>query len=119
MSVSRTTLHYLEKGGTFPPRIKIGRRHPGTAAGRRRVRRVRTPRRWQLAVLSDCLTHHETLLCIARKNGKSALVALYVLGHLVGPLRRPGWRCGVLSVSRAKSAELLDQVEQIARRLVE
>ena len=38
---------------------------------------------------------------------------MYVLGHLVGPLRRPGWRCGVLSVSRAKSAELLDQVEQI------
>lgn len=25
LNVSRTTLHYLEKGGTFPPRIKIGR----------------------------------------------------------------------------------------------
>ena len=69
---------------------------------------------WQLAVLSDCLTHHETLLCIARKNGKSALIALYVLAHLAGPLRRPGWRAGVLSVSRAKAAELLDQVEAIA-----
>lgn len=25
LNVSRTTLHYLEKAGTFPPRIKIGR----------------------------------------------------------------------------------------------
>ena len=69
---------------------------------------------WQLAVLADCLTHHETLLCIARKNGKSALIALYVLAHLAGPLRRGGWRCGVMSVSRPKAAELLEQIEQIA-----
>ena len=69
---------------------------------------------WQLAVLADCLTAHETLLCIARKNGKSALIALHLLAHLAGPLRRPGWRAGVLSVSRAKAGELLDQVEAIA-----
>ena len=69
---------------------------------------------WQLAVLADCLTHHEVLLSVARKNGKSCLIAIYVLGHLCGPLRRGGWRCGVMSVSRPKAAELLEQIEQIA-----
>ena len=69
---------------------------------------------WQLAVLSDCLTHHEVLLSVARKNGKSALVAIYVLAHLAGPMRCGGWRCGVLSINRAKAGELLDQIEQIA-----
>ena len=70
--------------------------------------------RWQTDVLRDCLTAHETALVIARKNGKSALAAILVLAHLAGPLRRPGWRGGVLSVNRAKAGELLDQCEQIA-----
>ncbi len=69
---------------------------------------------WQRDVLGDALTHHETLLCVARKNGKSALIAVYLLAHLAGPLRRPGWRAGVLSVTRQKAGELLDQCEQIA-----
>ena len=70
--------------------------------------------RWQLAVLADCLTHHEVLLSVARKNGKSALIAIFVLAHLAGPVRKAGWRCGVLSVNRSKAGELLDQIEQIA-----
>lgn len=71
---------------------------------------------WQLAVLADCVDPavHEVLLSVARKNGKSSLIALYVLAHLAGPLRRGGWRCGVMSVSRPKASELLLQAEQIA-----
>ena len=69
---------------------------------------------WQIAVLDDVLTHRETLLCIARKNAKSALIAVLALAHLCGPLRRAGWRCGVLSASRAKAGELLRQCVEIA-----
>lgn len=70
---------------------------------------------WQTAVVGDVLTHDETLLCIARKNAKSALIAIVVLAHLAGPLRQAGWRCGVLSVSRGKAGELLAQCEAIAK----
>ena len=69
---------------------------------------------WQIAVLDDVLTHRETLLCIARKNAKSALIAVLALAHLCGPLRRAGWRCGVLSANRGKAGELLRQCEEIA-----
>ena len=69
---------------------------------------------WQLAIVDDCLTHAETLFCSARKNAKSALIAVIVLGHLVGPLRRSGWRCGVMSINRGKAGELLQQIEEIA-----
>ena len=68
---------------------------------------------WQTAIVADALTHSETLLCVGRKNAKSALIAILVLAHLCGPLRRPGWRCGVLSVNRAKAGELLRQCEAI------
>lgn len=69
---------------------------------------------WQIAVIDDVLTHRETLLCIARKNAKSALIAILALSFLAGPLRRPGWRCGVLSANRGKAGELLRQCEEIA-----
>lgn len=69
---------------------------------------------WQLAIIRDCLTCRETCLCVARKNGKSALVAVLVLAYLCGPLRRPGWRCGVLSANRGKAGELLRQIGDIA-----
>ena len=68
---------------------------------------------WQVAILDDALSNRETLLCIGRKNSKSALIAVLALAHLAGPLRRPGWRCGVLSVSRGKAGELLQQIEDI------
>ncbi|MDE0458414.1 MAG: terminase large subunit [Chromatiales bacterium] len=57
---------------------------------------------------------HESALSVARKNGKSAIVAVLVLGHLVGPLRTPGWRGAVCSVSKEKAGELLAQIEDIA-----
>ena len=57
---------------------------------------------------------HEALLCLGRKNAKSAIVAVLVLAYLVGPLRRAGWRAGVSSISREKAGELRGQIEAIA-----
>lgn len=57
----------------------------------------------------------EGLLCVARKNAKSALVSMLLLGHLVGPVRFPGFRAGVLSVSKGKARELISQIEAIAQ----
>ena len=57
---------------------------------------------------------HESALCIARKNAKSAIAAVLALGHLVGPLRTDGWRGAVASVSKEKAAELRNQVAAIA-----
>ena len=56
----------------------------------------------------------EGLLCTGRKNAKTASVALFVLGCLVGPLRRPGQRLGCVSVNREKAGELLGQCRAIA-----
>ncbi len=64
--------------------------------------------------LRDGWAAHESALCVARKNGKSAICAILVLGYLCGPLRRPGWRGSVCSVSLPKAAELRLQVVQIA-----
>lgn len=57
---------------------------------------------------------HESALAMARKNGKSAVCAVLALGFLVGPLRRPGWRGAIASVSKEKAAELRSQVAAIA-----
>ena len=57
----------------------------------------------------------ESLNCLARKNSKSGAVAVLLLAHLVGPLMREGWRCGVASLSREKASELKMQVEAIAK----
>ena len=56
----------------------------------------------------------ESALCMARKNAKSAVCAVLALGHLVGPLRTPGWRGAIASVSKEKAAELRNQVAAIA-----
>ena len=60
-------------------------------------------------------TAHESALAIARKNAKSAICAVLALGYLVGPLRQPGWRGAVASVSKEKAAELRAQIESIAQ----
>ena len=57
---------------------------------------------------------HESALCIARKNAKSAICAVLALGFLCGPLRQAGWRGAVASVSKEKAAELRNQIEGIA-----
>ena len=58
----------------------------------------------------------EAGLFCARKNAKSAILAVLVLAHVAddGPLRRRGWRCGAASLSRDKATELWTQVRDIA-----
>ena len=67
-----------------------------------------------ISFLEGALEARESLLCIARKNAKSAIVAVYLLGRLVGPLRYAGYRAGVCSVSKEKAAELKTQMLEIA-----
>lgn len=57
----------------------------------------------------------EAGLSVARKNGKSGLIAAVLLGHLVGPLHRPGWRAIVVSLTGALARELRTQIAQIAQ----
>ena len=57
----------------------------------------------------------ESLLCVARKNAKSAGLAIWALAHLAGPLRKRGWRGAVASLTLAKAAEFRAQVEAIAK----
>ena len=57
---------------------------------------------------------HESALSTARKNAKSAIAAVLALGYLVGPLRRPGWRGAISSISKEKASELRRQVREIA-----
>ena len=67
------------------------------------------------AFISDALTHRESLLCLGRKNAKSAIVAAYLLARLAGPLRYDGYRGGVASLSREKAGELKMQMHEIAK----
>ena len=67
-----------------------------------------------LTFIGDALTHRESLLCIGRKNAKSAVIAVYLLARLAGPLRVNGWRGGVVSVTREKAGELKQQMVDIA-----
>lgn len=64
--------------------------------------------------IRDALAHRESLLCMARKNAKSAIIAVLLLGFLDGPVKRKGWRAGVASVNKEKAGELKTQMEQIA-----
>ena len=57
---------------------------------------------------------HESALSTARKNAKSAIAAVLALGYLCGPLRRPGWRGAIASLSKEKAGELRRQVREIA-----
>ena len=66
------------------------------------------------AFLRDGWDAHESALAVSRKNAKSACCAILALGFLVGPLRRPGWRGAIASVTKEKAAELRGQVAAIA-----
>lgn len=57
---------------------------------------------------------HESACSVARKNAKSAACAILCLGFLVGPLRSPGWRGAIASLSIEKAGELRKQVADIA-----
>ena len=69
-----------------------------------------------LAFLADALRPEvkEALLCTARKNSKTGGIAMFALGLLCGPLRRPGLRIGTVSINREKAGELLGQCRAIA-----
>lgn len=64
--------------------------------------------------LADALDHRESLMCIGRKNAKSAIVAVFLLGRLVGPIAFEGYRGGVVSVTKEKAQELWMQCRDIA-----
>ena len=56
----------------------------------------------------------EALLCIARKNAKSAICAVASLAFIAGPLARPGQRLATCSLSKDKAKEFLTQAADIA-----
>lgn len=64
--------------------------------------------------LSEALVSREALLCVGRKNAKSAIIAVLLLAYLAGPLRSMGWRAGVCSVTKDKAGELRKQAKGIA-----
>lgn len=64
--------------------------------------------------LRDALQHRESLLCLGRKNAKSGIVAVFLLGRLAGPIAFDGYRAGVVSVNREKAGELKRQMQEIA-----
>lgn len=63
--------------------------------------------------LRDGWGAHESALTCGRKNAKSAICAILGLGYLAGPLRTPGFRMAIASLSKEKAAELRAQVESI------
>ena len=68
-----------------------------------------------VSFLRDCLDPgiNEALICMARKNAKSAIIADLLLGFLLGPLRFAGFRAGVVSLNLAKAGELHKQMFDI------
>ena len=109
-----------------PPRFRPWPDDPGAAVVRWARRTLKIPAGhsnagrpmalpdYLAAFIDDALTHDESLLCIGRKNAKSAAVAVLLLAHLCGPLRRAGWRAGIASINAAKAAELWRQATDIA-----
>jgi len=63
--------------------------------------------------LRDGWGAHESALTMGRKNAKSAICAVLALACLIGPLRTPGWRGAIASVTKEKAAELRAQVAAI------
>ena len=72
---------------------------------------------WQRDWLVDAAAPgiRESGLSVARKNGKSGLIAAYLLAHLVGPLVARDWRCVVSSLTGPLAAELRDAIVATAK----
>lgn len=83
-------------------------------AGRLRGRPFRVAG-WQLAWLQESMRPGvmEAGLSVARKNGKTALIVLVILGFLCGPLNRGNWRAAVTSLTGKLAGELLQQLREI------
>ena len=56
----------------------------------------------------------EAGLSVARKNGKSGIIAAWLLACLCGPLVRRDWRCVVVSLTGQLAKELRDAMEATA-----
>ena len=71
---------------------------------------------WQVEWLDAAFADNvrEAGLSCARKNGKTALIAALMLGHMVGPLRRRNWRAIVCSLNGTLSRELIRQIQETA-----
>ena len=71
---------------------------------------------WQRQFLIDALGPgiRESGLSVARKNGKSGVIAALLLAYLCGPLNSPEWRGIVVSLTGALAAELRIAIEQTA-----
>ena len=74
--------------------------------------------KWQTDFLNQVFSQEqfvrEGVLCVARKNGKTGLIAALTLAYLAGPLNRPQWRCVVCSVKAELAKELRHQIMDIA-----
>ena len=68
---------------------------------------------WQRGYVREALADgvREAGLSIARKNGKSGIIAALLLAYLVGPLNVEYWRGLVISLTGALAKELRDAVE--------
>ena len=69
-------------------------------------------REWLTAALGPGV--REAGLSVARKNGKSGLVAALALAYLVGPLNQPEWRGLVVSLTGHLAGELRDAIASTA-----
>ena len=71
---------------------------------------------WQYDFLVDALALgiREAGLSVARKNGKSGLIAALFLCYLVGPLNVPNWRGIVVSLTGELAKELRNACQEIA-----
>ena len=71
---------------------------------------------WQRRFLVDALQPgiREAGLSVARKNGKSGIIAALLLAFLCGPLNAPEWRGIVVSLTGALAVELRNAIEQTA-----
>ena len=69
---------------------------------------------WQRQFLIDASGPgvREAGLSVARKNGKSGLIAAMLLAYLCGPLNRPDWRAVVVSLTGGLAVELMMAIEQ-------
>ena len=70
---------------------------------------------WQHEWLCGALAPdiYEAGLSVARKNGKTGLIAAVCLAYLIGPLNRNEWRAAVCSLTGPLAKELKSQMEGI------
>ena len=71
--------------------------------------------KFALKFLKKALKRRESLLSVARKNAKSAIIAVYLLARLAptSPFNQPGYRAGVVSVTAQKAGELWLQMRDL------